>query len=169
MREQVDRRACVFVPVQHSGLRASPPRVLTALPPSDKARTEELAALVGRETRGMDRVVLQERIELGHELEQVSERDEGPVERPRRAWHGPQCLRVDVAVAADEHHALWDCLLPGVQIGVEALHGRLRDAVEEAEAIHSGGQLMLFGGLWSSRRLTAHDPYSHWGGHCPSP
>ena len=107
---------------------------LTTLPPTDQSCTEEFAALGWRKALGLDRVVLQERVELRHELEEIAEGDETAVERPWWAHNRGSGAREDVAVAPAQDRALWDGLLARVRVRVKALDRRLRDAVQEAEA-----------------------------------
>ena len=109
-------------------------QVLTALPAANQPRAEEVTALVRREPGRLDRVVLQERVELGHKLEQVPQRDEATVEGPWGTGDGVPGCGIDVVLATAKDHSLADSLLAGIRVSVEVLDRGLRDTVEEAEA-----------------------------------
>lgn len=100
----------------------------TALPSSDKSGPEKVRSQRRRQNT-RDGILFQERIELGNKLREKAESNEGTVQRPKWAG-GKECI----AVAAYEDYPLTHSLLARIGIGVDSLHCRIRNAIEEAEA-----------------------------------
>ena len=103
-----------------------------ALPPADQPCPEQLTTLIRGEAGNW--VVLEERVELGHKLEEVAQCDEATIECPRRSGDWLLRPRIHIVVTSAEDNALSNGLLAGVRVRVEVLDSGLRDTVEETKA-----------------------------------
>lgn len=109
-----------------------------ALPASDHPGAEVFRTLLDGEVAGfvLDRVVQRVLVELGYQLLQLAECEEGTVD-------GPQWTEGEVAETPCEDHAGEDYRLTRQRLGVEARDGRVRNTIQEAEVCSCGENVIM--------------------------
>ncbi len=108
---------------------------LTTLPATNQSGSKELTTFLGCQTRQDNRILVQEVVEFGHELEKVSERQEASINRPSGSGS-----RV---VVLNEDDVRRDGLLSRVGFRVETCNSWIRDSIQETKTERQSLRVVL--------------------------